>query len=109
MLPTVGGNRGILPRAPSVRGPPNSAELAQIEKYDKTGLQLAMIKYALKFASKQQRQKKKKKKNQADFKINKKVRQTLCLSSQPASHLCYSDTNFKCRSLKMLKLKNVKA
>ena len=67
-----GGNRGILPRAPSVRGPPNSAELAQIEKYDKTGLQLAMIKYALKFASKQQRQKKKKKKNKLTLKSTKK-------------------------------------
>ena len=25
-----GGNRGILPRAPNVRGPPNSAELVRI-------------------------------------------------------------------------------
>ena len=42
-----GDKRGILPRAPSVRGPPNSAELVQIlavqiEKYDETGLQLAI-------------------------------------------------------------------
>ena len=28
--PTGGGNRGSLPRAPSVRGPPNSAKLVQI-------------------------------------------------------------------------------
>ena len=34
--PTGGGNRGSLSRAPSVGGPPNSAELVrfEIEKYD---------------------------------------------------------------------------
>ena len=43
--PTGGGNRGSLPRAPSVRGPPNNAELVQIlavsdRKVRRTGPQL---------------------------------------------------------------------
>ena len=60
MPPTGGGNRGSLPRAPSVRGPPNSAETCSGFRSQSTtngyssGLRKSSyIKHALKFASEQ--------------------------------------------------------